>query len=81
MQKTSYIWAKLQLPHFRGRSFQGGDGFIGGNIKDPNKAINGCGGSNSSGRVGGHGDDAETVTGISLETTQIIWVPQTHGLV
>lgn len=76
-----YLGIELQLPHFRRRSLEGGDGVVGGYIKDSDEAVNGGGGGDSAGGMGGDGDDPEAMSGVGLQLLRAVGVPQPHRLI
>lgn len=78
---SHYLGIEAQLPDFRWRSFESGNGSVGIYIEDPNKAVErGRGGDEARG-VSRHGRNAEAVARVGALQDQFVGPPELHSLV
>lgn len=72
----------MHLPNFGRRSLESSDGIIRLHIENPNEAVDGSGGGDPAGGMGGDGDDAEAVAGVGTDEGEVaVGVPEADGLV
>lgn len=69
------------MPDFRGRSLESGDGGVGIDIEDANKAIEGRGSGDGAEGVSGDGSDAEAMAGVGALEDKLVGPPKPDGLV
>uniref|UniRef100_A0A7C9CBJ2 Uncharacterized protein n=1 Tax=Opuntia streptacantha TaxID=393608 RepID=A0A7C9CBJ2_OPUST len=85
-EKKTDLGMELQLPGLRRGGLKRGDGVVGVHIEDSDEAIEGGGGGDDAGGMGGHGDHAEAVAGVGPFQHHVVSsgaasAPEAHGLV
>lgn len=77
----TYLGIELHIPDLGGRGLEGGEGGVGVDIKDADKAVEGGGGGDDAGGVGCDGYDAEAVAGVGADGDEVVGAPEPDRLV